>query len=307
MLRSLALLALLVTTLPATAAEKPEWCQKLPRPAYAKLERVNVKSDWFEVYRVAPGIFAIYEPHQWEEVISYLIVGQKRAILFDTGMGIANIKAVVEELTKLPVMVLNSHTHNDHVGDNWRFDDVRGMNLAYTRKNARGSKADAQQEIEPGAICGELPAGFDAKSYATKPWKIRGSARDGSSYDLGERTIEVLSTPGHTPDSISLLDRANGLLFTGDMFYLGPIFLYVPETDWAAYKRSVQRWESLRPQLKLLLPQHNTPVASPDYIPKLLAVIDAIEKGTARPKAIEKGRVEYFFDDFSIKMMPLKR
>jgi len=56
-----------------------------------------------------------------------------------------------------------------------------------------------------------------------------------------------------------------------------------------------------------LLPQHNTPAASPDHIPKLLAAIDAINHGTVQPKAIEKVRVEYFFDDFSIKMMPLPK
>src|SRR3954463_15227779 len=101
MSRILAAFLLVFSCLPSLGAEKPEWCRKLPRPAYAEFERVPVKSDWFEVYRVAPNVYAIYEPHQWEEVISYLILGSKRAILFDTGMGIANIKAVVEELTKL--------------------------------------------------------------------------------------------------------------------------------------------------------------------------------------------------------------
>src|SRR5215510_1299191 len=93
---------------------RPEWCRELPRPEYAKLERVNVHDDWFEVYRIRPGVFAIYEPHQFEEVISYLVIGSKRALLFDTGMGIGKISDVVMELTKLPVIVLNSHTHFDH-------------------------------------------------------------------------------------------------------------------------------------------------------------------------------------------------
>ena len=50
---------------------------------------------WFEVYRIAPGVFAIYEPHQFEEVISFLILGEKRAAMFDTGLGIGDIKRVV--------------------------------------------------------------------------------------------------------------------------------------------------------------------------------------------------------------------
>ena len=76
-------------------AQQAEWCKKLPRPAYSKLERVSIADPWFEVYKIRPGVFAIYEPHQLEEVISYLIVGGNRALLFDTGMGISNIQAVV--------------------------------------------------------------------------------------------------------------------------------------------------------------------------------------------------------------------
>jgi glyoxylase-like metal-dependent hydrolase (beta-lactamase superfamily II) len=144
-------------------AQQPEWCRKLPRPAYSKLERVPTADSWFEVYKIRPGIFAIYEPHQLEEVISYLIVGDEKAgdekagggkaLLFDTGMGISNIQAVVAGLTKLPVSVVNSHTHNDHVGDNWRFSDVYGMDTDFTRANARGSKEDAQAELAPEEIC----------------------------------------------------------------------------------------------------------------------------------------------------------
>ncbi len=105
----------------------PDWCRALPRPEYKSIERVPVSDPWFEVYKPAPNVFAIYEPHQAEEIISYLIVGEKRALLFDTGMGISDIKKVTAELTKLPIVVLNSHTHDDHVGGNWQFDTIYGM------------------------------------------------------------------------------------------------------------------------------------------------------------------------------------
>src|ERR1700752_4743315 len=144
---------------------KPAWCQNLPRPEYSKLQRVPVADTWFEVYKVATDIFAIYEPHQSEETIGYLIVGHARALLFDTGMGIGDLKALTSKLTTLPVTVLNSHTHNDHVGDNWQYDTVYGMDTKFTRQNANGSKADAQAEIAPGEICGALPAGFDRAAY----------------------------------------------------------------------------------------------------------------------------------------------
>jgi len=190
-----------------------------------------VSDPWFEVYKVAPETFAIYEPHQAEETISYLIVGTKQAVIFDTGMGIGSISKVTRQLTAKPVVVLNSHTHNDHVGGNSEFMFVYGMDTDFTRKNARGSRADAQAEIAPDQICGNLPAGFNRKTYMTKPWKISRSAQDGFTINLGGRKLEIIATPGHTPDSIALIDRANGLLFTGDTYYPAPIWLYRPETD----------------------------------------------------------------------------
>ncbi|MGZ4844142.1 MAG: hypothetical protein ACXVJ1_05465, partial [Candidatus Angelobacter sp.] len=72
---------MLLALLASQSDQKPEWCRDLPRPAYGKLERVHVPDKWFEVYRIRPGLFAIYEPHQQEEVISYLIVGGKQALL----------------------------------------------------------------------------------------------------------------------------------------------------------------------------------------------------------------------------------
>jgi len=281
--------------------EIPAWCRNLPRPAYKKLERVPLPEAWFEVYKVAPGVFAIYEPHQWEEVISYLILGEKRALLFDTGMGIADIKKVVDALTTLPVSVLNSHTHNDHVGGNWEFSDIYGMNTDFTRMNAKGSTADAQAEIVPGAICGPLPAGFDPKSYATRPFRIKGWLHDGDVFDLGGRTLLVLATPGHTPDAVSLLDRKNGLLFTGDTFYPGPIFLYRPETELDAYVASVKRLAALAPHLHLLLTAHNIPVAEPSVLRRVVSAIQAVRGGKIAPVA-KDGKKEYRFEGFSFLM-----
>jgi glyoxylase-like metal-dependent hydrolase (beta-lactamase superfamily II) len=283
----------------------PDWCRQLPRPEYKHLEQAHV-DPWFEVYRVAPGVFAIYEPHQFEETISFLILGEKRAVLFDTGLGIADIKRVVLSLTSLPIVVINSHTHNDHVGGNWEFhgahEDIYAMDTAFTRTNAKGSTVDAQAELAAGSICGELPAGFDAKSYATRPFHITRWIHDGEKIDLGGRELKVISTPGHTPDAICLLDRKNGLLFTGDTFYAGPIWLYRPETDLNAYINSVAKIAALAPHLHLLLPSHNVPEADPSQLPKLLAAIKKVRDGKIQPVSAGEGKVHYNVDGFVFLM-----
>ncbi len=281
----------LLTCLAQTAI--PDWCRALPRPAYKTLERVAVNDRWFEVYKPAAGVFAIYEPHQSEETIAYLITGQERALLFDTGMGIADIRNITAGLTNLPIVVLNSHTHDDHVGGNWEFQTIYGMDTDFTRQNARGSREDAQAEIAQGEICCSLPPGFDPSSYQTRPWKITRYIRDGERLELGGRTIEVLATPGHTPDAISLLDRSNGLLFTGDTYYPGPIWIYRPETDLDAYARSIRRLANLAPQVKLVLGAHNVPVADPKVLPELVEAFDAVRAGKVKSVPDSPGRVRY--------------
>jgi glyoxylase-like metal-dependent hydrolase (beta-lactamase superfamily II) len=283
-------------------ADVSGWCKELPRPEYKSLERVNSGDPWFEVYKPAPGVLAIYEPHQWEETISYLIIGEKRALLFDTGMGISDIEKVTAELTRLPITVLNSHTHPDHVGGNWEFDDVEGMDTDYTRANAKGSREAAQQEIAQGHICGSLPPRFDPKQYVTRPWKIKSYIHDGSQIKLGGRTIEVLAIPGHTPDSIALLDRANGLLFTGDTYYPATIYLEGAGTDLDAYGASVKRLAALAPKLKLALGAHNIPVAPPSALPQLAAAFELVRAGKAQATPESPGYVTYKVGGFSFLM-----
>jgi glyoxylase-like metal-dependent hydrolase (beta-lactamase superfamily II) len=294
---------LLVLLLAAAVDQPPQWCRDLPRPAYQKLDRVVVHDPWFEVYRIRPGVFAIYEPHQFEEVISYLILGDKKAVLFDTGMGISDIQKTVQDMTSLPVAVINSHTHNDHVGDNWRFREINVLagGGKFSRQNAKGSSADSQAELAPGALCGQLPAGFDAKAYATKPFHISHWLHDGEKIDLGGRVITVIATPGHTPDAVSLLDASNGLLFTGDTYYPGPIYLYRPETDLDAYVASMEKLVALAPRVKLVLPSHNVPVADPAELARVLDGIKQVRAGKVKPAPYD-GKWQYKFEGFSFLM-----
>jgi glyoxylase-like metal-dependent hydrolase (beta-lactamase superfamily II) len=283
-------------------AQKPEWCKNLPRPEYKTLQRVLPDEAWFEVYKVAPATFAIYEPHQSEEVISYLMVGTKQALLFDTGMGIANIKALVARLTSHPIVVLNSHTHDDHVGGNWQFPFIYGMDTAYTRASATGSREDAQAEIAMDQICGTLPKNFDPAKYSTKPWKISLFVHNGFKVNLGGRTIEIIAAPGHTPDSISLIDRTNGLLFSGDTFYPGEIWLYRPETDLPAYLASVKKLVALAPEIKLVLGAHNVPVAQPSVLSQLDAAIRSVLAGKVQPKSVTGDQAIYQVAEISFRM-----
>ncbi|MFZ3264645.1 MAG: MBL fold metallo-hydrolase, partial [Terriglobales bacterium] len=116
------------------------------------------------------------------------------------------------------------------------------------------------------------------------------------------RTLEVIATPGHTPDAISLLDRANRLLFTGDTYYPATIWLYRPETNLDAYAASIHKLAALAPQIKTVLGAHNIPVAEPSVLPRLVAAFEEVLAGKAIATAGDPGRVIYKVDGFSFRM-----
>jgi glyoxylase-like metal-dependent hydrolase (beta-lactamase superfamily II) len=270
------------------AASMAGFCKKLPRADYQSLSQIPVASNWFEVYEVAPEVSAIYEPHQCQEVISYLIEGEQQALLFDNGNGIADIGKVVAALTDKPVSVLNPHTHYDHVGGNFAFAKVYGMDTGFTRARQSGHPNQAIAiEASKQALCRPLPDGVPQQNHVGRPFKVTDFIQHGDRIDLGGRQLDVLHVSGHAPDAIALIDRAAGLVWTGDSYYSGPIWLFAPETDLDAYARSLQRLIISAKGLKALLPAHNTPWVSPDALPRVAQGLRTMLKGNT--KAVTQG------------------
>jgi glyoxylase-like metal-dependent hydrolase (beta-lactamase superfamily II) len=277
------------------------WWNALPRPEWSAFDKITQDQDWFEVYRVGEGVYAIYEPGQFEEVISFLILGDDRALLFDTGLGIGDMGRVVRQLTELPVVVLNSHTHYDHIGGNHQFETIYGLNTEYTRGNAGGSGVeDLAEFISDGWVWKALPPGFDAAAYRSQPFVISKYVAEGDVIDLGDRSLEILHTPGHAPDAICLIDRKNRLLFTGDTFYLAPLYTHIPAASFDDYVRSAARLAELADSIDSALTSHNVPVVDGNYMTALGAAFEDIRSGRAMNYTESDGNYEYQFDGFSV-------
>jgi len=276
------------------------WCDKELRPQLKNLTEIKTKRKWFRVHNVGDDVYAIAEPYNYQEVISYLVLGKEKALLFDTGMGLDSISIVVKGLTALPVIVLNSHTHYDHVGSNHEFDEIFAMNTGYTKANAAKGYGHelVKKEVAPDAFCLRRLPNTDTANYKIRPFKISKFIIDQFIIDLGGRKIKVTSTPGHTPDAIALLDEQNGYLWTGDTFYEGPIFLFSTETDLNAYQKSIRKLALMAAKLKKVFPAHNLPIADPRLLIEANSAFMEIKNGAIKGEMDEK-TVLFKFEKFS--------
>ncbi len=281
-------------------AGKDQWWDALPRAAWEAFDRLEQAQPWFEVYIVADGVFAIYEPGQFEEVISYLIVGDERAVLFDTGLGIGDIRQVTRELTDLEIVVINSHSHYDHIGGNYAFDQILSPDTEYTRHRSGGLEHEVVAEfVGPGWIWKPTPEGFTSDTYRTHAFYITRFLEDREVIDLGGRQLEVIYTPGHAPDALCLLDRAAGLLFTGDTFYPASLYTHLEGSDFDQYLATSRLLAELEPEVKLLMPAHNEPAVDASYLVRLRTAFEQVAAGI-EPTVITDGNREFQFEGFSI-------
>ncbi|UCD25737.1 MAG: MBL fold metallo-hydrolase [Gemmatimonadota bacterium] len=278
-----------------------EWWRVHPRPVYAELEKVGTFQDWFDVYRVGDGTYAIYEPNQFEEAISYLVLGDERGVLIDAGTGIGNIKRVVEELTDLPVSSLLTHEHYDHIGGAYRFEQIIAFNdSAALARLARGrDNASLQGYVTDDYLWKPLPEGFDAATWSIPPIEPTQLLHDGAIVDLGGRQLEVIYAPGHSPGSMCLLDRASRLLWTGDHFYPGPLYAHADDVDIDDYIASNERLVGMLAEFDYVLSGHNDPWVASEVIPRVSRAFEAILEGSA--EYAEDGDIRrYHFEGFDV-------
>lgn len=278
------------------------WPAALPRPGNSKLNRLESNDPWFEVYEVSAGTFALLEPRHYEEVISYLVLDTDRALLLDSGMGIGNIQAEVEQLTDLPVVVVNSHSHYDHIGDNYRFAEIWAFDDdGEVARIERGlTRVDCRNYLQRGSYL-ELPPGFDPTTYEIRPARVSQRLGHLQAIDLGDRILTVHHTPGHSPGSLCLLDGREGLLFTGDTFYPGMLYAHFAESDFDLYLQSLRHLVTLLNEVHCLCPAHNEAHVEREMLADALDAFEGIAAGQV-PFVLQDGIRIYQFDRFGVTL-----
>ncbi len=290
---------------PSAPPLKPaDWAKNLPRPAYKNLERVITSEDWFSVYKTHENTYTIYEDGQYEEAISYLVIGRKSALLLDAGNGIADIRSLCRELTDLPVAHALTHSHIDHVGSSYLFDDIAAFDDAhgFARRNAALGffHEKAKNYIGHPVVVKPYPAYFDPNTYCIPPYRVTRWLKDGDRFDLGGRTLEVIHTPGHSPDSICFLDATARLLFLGDIFYTGSIYAWAD--DGANIDRMAASYEKVlarSSEYDTVMPSHNEPAIEKEMLEKAYAAFVEIKNGGGNPVVLSNGKKKYDYGRFA--------
>lgn len=197
-----------------------------------------VVHPWFGAEDAGDDVTRLVETHvdPFLESNVWHVAGTERDLVVDTANGIGPLLPAVDALSDgRPVVAIATHGHFDHVGGLHEFDDRRCHRKDADMLDAPGLRllrgAFPDWLVEDYAWYGSpLPdvvalsavpdAGFDVAGWTTPPANPTAFVDEGDAIDLGDRSLVVLHTPGHSAGSICLLDDANGTIFTGDAIYV---------------------------------------------------------------------------------------
>ena len=254
------------------------------RAAYSNFKSISVSGDWFEGYQVAANLFVFYEPRHYEETIVNLLIGDERAALIDTGCGIGNLREAVGEVTDKPVIVVNTHTHPDHLGSDHQFDEIAMFDHPLSRRVAK--EGVSQETIGTEILAENLvvkpwPQGFDGSAFAVPPLKVNRWLAEGDTLNLGGADLEVIHTPGEAPDHICLLDRADRVLFCGDILLHGPVWTHLEGGSLTDLVASYRKLMIFFDEFDHLMPGHNEPWLDKNLLPETLAGAEKVLSGQA--------------------------
>ena len=182
----------------------------------------------------------------------FLLLGEERAALIDTGIESPDARKLAESITDLPLILINTHGDRDHISGNGAFGEVY-MSPAeeenYRSRNGTG-------RIIP--------------------------IREGDVIDLGGRALEVIDLPGHTPGSIGLLDRENRVLVSGDTVQDSTVYMFGPFRDLDSYITSLEHLLGYEGLYDEIYTNHGSFPGKPDLVEKLLDGARQIRDGKAK-------------------------
>ena len=186
---------------------------------------VDIK-EWFEIIKHKDYLYIIREKlndvdPRFKTIYTnlFLLLGSHSALMIDTGCGLFPLKPIVDELIgKRKLLVFNTHSHWDHVGGNAEFGEI------YIHKKELSKARRSRNLFLLKSSPKEIAKNYKEIKYHLPPADIVNHLNDGDKFDLGDLSVEIIHTPGHSSGSISLVTN-RGELFTGDTAHYGTMYL----------------------------------------------------------------------------------
>lgn len=200
--------------------------------------------DWYTVTKHSDDIRLISEMHitEFYRCNIWHMRGNKSDALIDSGMGVVSLRAHVPLVTEKQLIAVASHTHFDHIGCHHEFEHryVHSAEAALlsepTRKNTL-----ANPYVTDDIFTALPPEPYLSASYSVKSAPATRILADGDVIDLGNRHLEVIHTPGHSPGGIALWESKTATLFSGDIVYDGPLIEDTYHANAKDYYNSMMR------------------------------------------------------------------
>lgn len=224
-------------------------------------------------------------------IYSFLLCGTEKAVLIDTGMGFTDIKHITDKLTSLPVAVVNTHGHLDHIARNYQYETAY-LHPADEAVFLQHSAYDYRCFLLEGLLTeAKLPKWLlklpivreQAKKFCTIPAREnRRPLSDGMLLDMGGRTLEVICTPGHTPGSVCLLDIERRQLFSGDTVCDEGVLLHLDHSNSVeTFKESILCLKAASERFGPIWPAHHALPLDHSWLDEYITCADQIIAGTA--------------------------
>lgn len=210
----------------------------------------------------------------------YLIEGSEKALLIDGLSGVGSLRAFVRELTDLPVTLVNTHGHVDHIGADFEYGEVyidpADIALMYEHAGREMRLGFAKS----GAMFRPLPVELRLDDV-TVPCPVKTlPLKNGDIFDLGGVQLETISVPGHTKGTVVFLDRAKGIVYSGDACNRNTLLFGEESTSIEQYKESLLHFQSFQDRFDLLWGGHGGSAEKKTIIQEAIDLCDEIMAGT---------------------------
>ena len=254
------------------------------------------KDNWFTVEQIDEDTYVISEYQHREETHCYLLLGKKKALLIDTGLGVANIREIVDKITSLPILVVTTHVHWDHIGGHRFFEEfgVHEEEKEWIMGEFPLSLSVVKQNLLNGNC--EFPKEFCIENYEIFNGVPQQILYDGDEIDLGNRSIKVIHTPGHSPGHCCFYEAERGYLYSGDLIYKGCLDMFYPTTNQKLFAQSVRTVSKL--VVNRILPGHHDLNVSVEIVSKIEKAFSNLEKAGD----LEQGKGIFEFGEFQIHL-----